>query len=1081
MPGPLIYGSLLWGTGGNIVTESGIGGTASSSGRAHAQLDTLKLMLTGVPSRSDITSAIPRVAIGSDERRHTDFSERDTFGMNTFHHGRGQDKNFEDPQAFNDSDAVITWIPGQATLPLVSTKSAGETTSTTTSNISAIPDADPETTTVDGWVSNSPFTTWDDAHDASSGTSVSSTIPLIVQLNQWPSGNASFIRTFMGFDLSSIPAGATIVSATIDCFSTFGGAQETGITTSVDLVATTPTSNTDLVVGDFDQVGSVSFANLTIASIVAAGPYATNTFTLNASGLTHITTAIGNVANFGCLINEDLTDSEPSPALRNAVWNFFSADDAFPGFPAPTLSIEYTTASASTVDPMPLAGRISDQERFEGNLYSLLYGDLAAANRLVVWDNTTEQWDDVVASLDTTSGEPQDLHTFDDMMYVSQGETVNARRFTGSGWSDNGYPARRYETFDSQLWRADNINQLWYSTDPENDGAATWIGPGHVGSADYPIRNMLAGFDGALWVIKDDGLYSVRWDTFNSVYLINLVIDLSDSIDDANGSAMVEFGGNLYFTVSHRIYRYDGNTIQILGPNRGQSGLQDEFIGGLVGHVSSLTTSGSYLIAAIDNEGLSDSLVALWAGTGWHIIKRSSGRIRSVFYQSALATTNVLSHPTLWWDDSTTDAFNYQQWPRFDDDPLTDSESAFESTGSSNQIITSWFDAGLPDIDKSFIDYVVEFTTSDSDVSAGHSITVHYQLDEINTWNLLGTATASPLSVMRFPNDDEIRAVTFGKKIRYRLTFVQGTGTGTPILLSWAHRFVVRPDSRYGWTLPIKSYDNHYDFDREALPLSAEETRRRLYTMRDQRTPLFYVDGSYTFNQPDTPALTNLVKNPTLRVESSVDTGFGKYFEGVSGGETGALQTKYKMFDLLAQQISTTGTDTEEGVVWNDGQTLAGNHYLKGSCYVLWTSGNTVYVQLYNVTDSIVVQEVAVSTSLRTFSRYEVSGQGVSGKEYTLRMVRKSGESSPTATVFYLDGVQFLIDSTSNEYSMPELIHGDTPRTFWNGTVHDSTSTLNPGYYVYITGISESMRYIEDRVGDTIWNTDILVQIREIT
>ena len=75
-------------------------------------MDNVGLMTAGVPTRSDITSAIPRISIGSEQRQHTDFSERDTFGQKSYHHGFGESE-FSDRAKFYKSEGVWSLTPNQ--------------------------------------------------------------------------------------------------------------------------------------------------------------------------------------------------------------------------------------------------------------------------------------------------------------------------------------------------------------------------------------------------------------------------------------------------------------------------------------------------------------------------------------------------------------------------------------------------------------------------------------------------------------------------------------------------------------------------------------------------------------------------------------------------------------------------------------------------------------------------------------------------------------------------------------------------------------------------------------------------------
>ena len=142
------------------------------------------------------------------------------------------------------------------------------------------------------------------------------------------------------------------------------------------------------------------------------------------------------------------------------------------------------------------------------------------------------------------SASPRDLQAFgtgaNSNLYIAQGEAVNMRRFNSdlATHADNGVPAKFLESFAGKLWRADNLNEIYYSSDPHSDGSATWTAPtgmndGTVGDSTYVIRGMCV-HDRSLWIGKDDGIYRIYNSSTGAteIWTCEKVIDLSHVISD---------------------------------------------------------------------------------------------------------------------------------------------------------------------------------------------------------------------------------------------------------------------------------------------------------------------------------------------------------------------------------------------------------------------------------------------------------------------------------------------------------------------------------------------------------------------
>jgi len=836
-------------------------------------MDGVGLMLASIMTKSDITSAVPRVSIGTDERKHTDFSERDTWGQQSYHHGYGANI-IEDPYTFQDSENVVTWIQDQLILAPI--------------------------------------------HEA--------------------------------------------------CEKTTGG-------------------STDLK-----------------------------------------------------------------------------------GYP---------------VDQLP----------FEGNLFVLVYGTVPADNALYLYNNTTDSLDAVTAGLDTTTGEPSDLHAFDGSLFVAQGETVDAQRFDGSSWTSNEVPAKFYESFDGYLWRADNLHELYYSADPTEDVNATWQGPIEIGDRSYPIRGMVAGFDGALWVGKDDGIYVVRKITEVNYSAVR-IIDLTASIHETNGQAMIEYGGNLYFSVGVTLARYDGSSIQYVGPDRGAHDTKrfDAFTdtrfnnlsptantgtyqAGVTGVIRKLAHDNNFLYAAVDNEGDASSRVMLWTGTGWHTVFKTTGstRVRFVDFTRPLASTGTLSYPQLWWDDSSGSVYNHQKQSKFSHNPLDEATIKYSDSG---HIITAWWDAGLLDLDKSIFDFVLNATAL---AIGGNSVTIEFQVDDYDTWYTLGTISRTPESTLYFPDNSQLDPSIFVRKIRYRITLTRddGSDTTTPIVKSWGHRFVVRPQSRYGWNFTVKAYENFDDLRRRTHTDQSNQIRRFLYGLRDKRTPIQLFDGTELLS------LTNEVTNPSVELDSNAD-GRADGITAVGSGVTCSMTAQYKSGGVLGQKVALSANGGTKGIqIGTNYAVTAGQKVFAAADIYLVGGGAFVRLEVLDGNDNVVANvqyrpSTITGETVVRFQRQYVFFDAPSTGNYKFRIVRTDGDGT-SATTFYVDQLEFICDEADffTEFN-GDYIDGDQIRCRWNGTPHASTSTRQAGYFVYITTFTETLRYIEDKKFKTVIESEFALSAREM-
>lgn len=214
--------------------------------------------------------------------------------------------------------------------------------------LTVYPDANPETTSVDGRaIRNGVSETWATLI-AGAGVSASDTVTDVnfngtpdAVLDKW----ARLDRVITLFDTSALGSTATISSAVLSLWGN-SKSDPTGLTPNIDIYTSTPASNTALVAGDFSQIGSVSQTGAPISYAGWNGAGAYNAFTFDATGRGNISKT--SVSKFGVRnANYDVAASAPTwNALASIDIGFAMADTA-DTTNDPKLVITYTLPTAA--------------------------------------------------------------------------------------------------------------------------------------------------------------------------------------------------------------------------------------------------------------------------------------------------------------------------------------------------------------------------------------------------------------------------------------------------------------------------------------------------------------------------------------------------------------------------------------------------------------------------------------------------------------------------------------------------------------------------------------------------------------
>ena len=201
--------------------------------------------------------------------------------------------------------------------------------------LTAYPDPNPETATVDGYVLRTAAEAWA-TKTAGAGTDFddTGTSDGFVRIVSTTANNWNILRrSIFLFDTSSLGAGSTISAAVMSLF----GESKTdnlAITPNIDIYTSTPASNTALEAADYGNTGSTSQTGAAMSYASWSGASVYNDFTFSATGR-------GNVSKTGV----------SKFAARNANYDVANTPPTWSDSVSSNLGGSYADAAGTTQDP----------------------------------------------------------------------------------------------------------------------------------------------------------------------------------------------------------------------------------------------------------------------------------------------------------------------------------------------------------------------------------------------------------------------------------------------------------------------------------------------------------------------------------------------------------------------------------------------------------------------------------------------------------------------------------------------------------------------------------------------------------
>lgn len=295
------------------------------------------------------------------------------------------------------------------------------------------PDAHTESTSVDGYCTQVGTLSWANLiASAGSGVADSNAYGYILYISSATTSDvwSSLYRGLFLFDTSGLDDAATITGA-VTSFYTRGKTDTGGWTPDVNIYSSNPASNTGLVAGDFDSLGSTAFATtITYANLADSGY---TDFTLNASGIAAI--PVDGVAKFGVRnANYDVAASSPVWAsAKTAGYQVYMSEQGA-GY-KPKLVVTYTIPSAPTITISAASLITSTTARLNGNVtatggenptVTMYWGDNDGGQITGDWDNN---------SAPTSPAQPQGVAAF----YYDATSLTSSKTYYFSAKATNSY------------------------------------------------------------------------------------------------------------------------------------------------------------------------------------------------------------------------------------------------------------------------------------------------------------------------------------------------------------------------------------------------------------------------------------------------------------------------------------------------------------------------------------------------------------------------------------------------------------------------------------------------------------------
>lgn len=362
----------------------------------------------------------------------------------------------------------------------------------------------------------------------------------------------------------------------------------------------------------------------------------------------------------------------------------------------------------------------------------------------------------------------------------------------------------------------DGTNRIHYSDKEDlSDLEGTTSDPDviYVGAGGIPTLGATV-FGGKLYVFRQDGMWLIE------DKLAKKVLDYGDQVSSTNFRSWAVHNGMLVFPIRDRVKQWNGVRLADITPPQ----VNDVFPYTTYGRFDNFVVIDTFLYCtARTNEITYSEDLLCFDGVGWHklnaLITDGTGQITAMGY-------DVVNNRLWYHKDVTSDITYYISMQDMSAFPYSNF-----STSASHVLYTSRLDMGFRRVTKSMPSILVE----GSNLSATKYLRVSYSLDGA-AYVVMGSVTASGVTELNFSGS----TVEF-KYLTLKVEFFTNTTTETPVLEGLTVRFIMRPDTAYGYNFVILA-DRDTQFGGQRSLRSAKTIIDELHTARASKAPVTFVD-----------------------------------------------------------------------------------------------------------------------------------------------------------------------------------------------------------------------------------------------